>query len=103
VVTRDGTLRIDRAALEGMRLSLDAVARNFEGLHEWREEQSHIWGDHAMRDAMGHFADNWTTHRDTLRRHTEELAGNCEAVLRHFDSVDAMLTAAIRPNGKGPE
>jgi len=90
-------LRIDRASLEGMRLSLAAVARNFEGMHEWREELQHIWGTNAMRHVMGEFADNWTAHRDKLRGNIEELGRNCEETLRHFGAVDAVLTAAIRP------
>jgi hypothetical protein len=95
-------LRIDRASLEGMRLSLAAVARKFEDLHEWREEHAHIWGTHAIRTVMGDFADNWTTHRDKLRGHIEELAKNCEETLRTFHEVDAALTAAIRPGAEGP-
>jgi hypothetical protein len=95
-------LQIDAASLQGMRLSLDAVARNFDGMHEQREELDKIWGTQEMRHTMGNFYDNWTTHRDKLRGHIEELAANCETVLRTFHHVDVTLSAAIRPGGEGP-
>ena len=95
-------LRVDRASLEGMRLSLDAVARNFEGMHEQRQELEKVWGSRAVRAAMADFADNWTTHRDKLRGHIEELGRNCEDTLRTFHEVDAVLSAAVRPGVEGP-
>jgi hypothetical protein len=88
-------LRVERATLEHMQQSLSAVARNFEGLHEQREDLEKIWGTRAMRDVMGDFADNWTTHRDKLREHIEELGKNCEETLRCFGEVDAALAAAL--------
>jgi len=95
-------LRIDGPSLEGMRLSLAAVARNFEGLHAQREELEKVWGSRAVRAAMADFADNWTTHRDKLRGHIEELGRNCEDTLRTFHEVDAALSVAVRPGVEGP-
>jgi hypothetical protein len=94
-------LRVDAAALKGMRQSLDAVARNFDGLHEHREELEKAWGSHAIRAVMADFADNWTAHREKLRAHIEELGQDCEDTLQHFHLVDAALSAAIRPGPEG--
>lgn len=96
------SLRVDSAVLEHLHLSLAALARSFEGLHERREELEKIWGSHAMRSAMGDFADNWTTHRDKLRGKIEELAEHCEGTVRCFREVDTALTSAFGPTEIGP-
>ena len=96
------SLRVDQATLEHMHLSLSALARSFEGMHEQREELDHIWGTHAMRHAMGEFADNWTTHRDKLRGKIEELAEQCRGTLACFEGVDAVLSSSLTPTEIGP-
>ena len=95
------SLRVDRATLENLHLSLAALARSFEGLHEHREELGKVWGTHAMGKAMGDFYDNWTTHRDRLRGHIEKLAEHCEGTLQCFGEADTALASAITPR-EGP-
>jgi hypothetical protein len=96
------SLRVDYTTLENMQQSLAVIARNFERLHEQPGELAKIWGTRAMRDAMGDFADNWTTHRDKLRERIEELGKHCEGTLRCFREVDTAMASAVGRAAEGP-
>jgi hypothetical protein len=85
-----------------MRQSLAAVARNFEELHEQRAELAKIWGSRAMCNVMGDFADNWTTHREKLREHIEELRKRCEVTAQWFHDVDAGVASALGVAAEAP-
>jgi hypothetical protein len=88
-------LRVDYATLGRIQTSLALVARDFEGLHEQRGELEKVWGSRAVRNVMGDFADNWTTHRGRLREQIEELSKHCADTVRWFHEVDAIVAAGL--------
>jgi hypothetical protein len=94
------SLRVDFAALGDMQASLAVVARDFGGLHEQRGDLEKIWGSRAVREVMGDFADNWTTHRDRMCENIEELGRHCADTVRWFHEVDVIVAAGFGSAGQ---
>jgi len=86
-------LRIDHTVLHGIRLSLSAIAEEFEDLHKRREVEARIWGGCSIRGRMEDFASNWDRHRENLTGSIRKLGANCGAVAEEFQAVDRALGA----------
>jgi uncharacterized protein YukE len=87
-------LRVDYSVLHGTRLSLAAIAEEFEQLHQRRNDEARIWGGAQIRHQMNEFASNWDRHREDLTNHLQKLGTHCGAIADTFRSVDEALASA---------
>jgi hypothetical protein len=84
-------LRIDHMVLHGIRISLAAIADEFEDMHQRRDVEARIWGGSGIRGGMDDFASNWDRHREDLTGSIRKLGENCGAVADTFQAVDQAL------------